>query len=58
MSVLETRARFAWRAWGAYGKATLCSACRRMRYCRARRNGPPWLCLECFDVDPPRSARR
>ena len=45
---LETRARYAWIAWGAYAQWTICHYCREWRYCRSR-GGARYRCLGCFD---------
>lgn len=49
MSALEEAVRIAWVAWGEYGKATICSGCGEVVYCRAKRQRGPWLCIACFD---------
>jgi hypothetical protein len=50
VSALEQQARAAWHAWGGYVKHTFCAGCLRQRYCRARRQRGPYLCVDCWDT--------
>jgi hypothetical protein len=49
-TTLEAMALKAWRGWGSYAKATFCTACGELAYCRARRTAGPWLCCDCHDL--------
>jgi len=49
MTALESAARRAWEAWGAYAQWTLCGLCGAKAYCRRKRRDGKWVCVDCFD---------
>jgi len=36
--------------WAAYRKWTQCADCGERRYCGAKRQAGPWLCVDCHDL--------